>query len=315
MLHLRMRVPARQLDQVVALLDDNPTTVNVLVVSDSYRKPAGDALVSADIARESAQRLLNGLRQLGIPQNGSIAIADNETLLSHAATEAEHRAPGSPIDGVVWDIVENNAREDIRPSFAFVAFLTLAALIAGVGRLQDQPILIVGAMVVGPEFAPMAAICFAIARPRPSLLPRALVTLVGGYLIATAIATAIWTLLYVMGAFSHAAIAHRPLTDFIVQPNWWSFFIAVLAGIAGVLSLTTDKSSILVGVFISVTTIPAIGTLALGISTLDGHVVHESLVQLGVNIAGIIIAGTLTLLILKLTWERVKMPGPAPRVP
>ena len=30
------------------------------------------------------------------------------------------------------------------------------------GRLLDQPILIVGAMVVGPEFGPIAGFCFAI---------------------------------------------------------------------------------------------------------------------------------------------------------
>jgi uncharacterized membrane protein len=40
-------------------------------------------------------------------------------------------------------------------------------------------------------------------------------------------------------------------------PDRWSLLVAVLAGIAGVLSLTSAKSGALVGVFISVTTVPA----------------------------------------------------------
>jgi uncharacterized membrane protein len=50
----------------------------------------------------------------------------------------------------------------------------------------------------------------------------------------------------------------RPLTEFISNPNFFSFFVAYLGGTAGVLSLTSAKSGALIGVLISVTTIPAI---------------------------------------------------------
>ena len=61
--------------------------------------------------------------------------------------------------------------------------------------------------------------------------------------------------------------ALEPDTDyiFIVRPDGWSFIIALLAGVAGTLSLTSAKSGPLVGVFISVTTIPAAANVALGI--------------------------------------------------
>ena len=42
--------------------------------------------------------------------------------------------------------------------------------------------------------------------------------------------------------------------------------MAVLAGIAGILSITARKSSALVGVFISVTTVPAAGNIAVAIA-------------------------------------------------
>ena len=52
-------------------------------------------------------------------------------------------------------------------------------------------------------------------------------------------------------------VAERPLTSFIWRPDALSFIVAFLAGIAGMLSLTTAKSGALVGVLISVTTVPA----------------------------------------------------------
>ena len=54
-----------------------------------------------------------------------------------------------------------------------------------------------------------------------------------------------------------SASTSRQFTEFITEPDVFSFFVAFLAGIAGVLSLTSAKSGALIGVLISVTTIPA----------------------------------------------------------
>jgi uncharacterized hydrophobic protein (TIGR00271 family) len=183
--------------------------------------------------------------------------------------------------------------------------LSLATLIAAVGRLLDEPILIVGAMVVGPEFTAIAAICFALARPRPSLLPPAAATLVGAMVIAVALAAVLATVVYAGGGFDASQLRHGPQTDFIVHPDIWSFVVAALAGVAGVLSLTSSKSSTLVGVFISVTTVPALGTLALSIAVADAGDAGRSLEQLGINVAGLIVAGTATLTLQKVVWSMV----------
>ncbi len=305
MLHLRLRVPSHLIEDVTTTLCDDPTVTNVLVISDAYVKPDG-SLVMADVARENAQPILAVLRHLGLISSGAIALSETETVMSDAARQAEKAAPGTPIDAVVWDLIEDRTRDDVRMSWSFVAFLTLATLIAGVGRLLDQPILIVGAMVVGPEFAAVAAICFALARPRPSLLPAALGTLFGGFAVATAVATAIGAVVHAFGGFTAAQLADRPQTDFIVHPDIWSFVIALLAGVAGTLSLTTSKSATLVGVFISVTTVPAIGTLALALSTYNGSDARSSMLQLSLNVIGLVLAGTTTLLVQKLVWTRIQ---------
>lgn len=304
MLHLQLRVPAALTDQVVQLLCDDQTVTNVAVVEGGYAKPAG-TLVVADVAREGANPVVAALRELDLHHEGSIMISEPDTLLSDAAEEAEKAAPGIPDDGIVWDVVENRVRKESVLSWAFLSFLTLATLIAGAGRLLDQPILIIGAMVVGPEFSPVAAICLALARPRPSILPGALTTLFGGFAIAVAVSAPLWFGAHAVGLATKADAATGPQTDFIVQPDIWSFLIALLAGVAGVLALTTSKSGPLVGVFISVTTVPAVGTLALCIGVGVWSEIPGALAQLGVNLLGLVLAGTVTLLVQRTVWARI----------
>lgn len=307
MLHLQLRVPADLTDEVVGLLCADETVTNVAVVPGGYTKPPG-TLVLADVAREGANPVVAALRELDVHHRGSMMLSETGTVLSDEATRAERAAPGVPDDGIVWDVVESRVRNDSMLSWAYVSFLVLATLIAGAGRLLDQPILIIGAMVVGPEFSPVAAICVGLARPRPAIVPPALRTLVGGFVIAIVVAAPLWLVAHLAGLASRADAASGPLTDFIIQPDIWSLVIALLAGVAGVLALTTSKSGALVGVFISVTTVPAAGTIALCVGTGVWSEIPDALTQLVVNLSGMVVSGTLTLLVLRLVWSRVQGP-------
>ena len=300
-----MRVPDHLADEAVRLLTSDDTVTNIAVIENGYVKPPG-TLVVADLAREGANAVVSALRALNVHHEGSIMLTEPATVLSDAAERAERAAPGIPDDGVVWDVVENRVRTESVLSWAFVAFLTLATLIAGAGRLLDQPILIIGAMVVGPEFSAVAAICVALARPRMSILPGALRTLFLGIAAAVAVAAPLWLLAGAIGLASSQDASSGPQTDFIVQPDIWSFLIALFAGVAGVLSLTTSKSGPLVGVFISVTTVPAIGTIALCIGLGVWSEVPGALAQLLINLSGMVLSGTATLLVQRIVWTHVQ---------
>ncbi len=241
MLHLQLRVPPELTGRVVEILAEDDTVTNVAVFENGYSKPPG-ALVLADVAREGANPVIAALRELNLQHDGSIMLSEPSTILSDAAVAAEVAAPGEPDDGVVWDIVENRVRGESKLTWAYCSFLTLATLIAGTGRLLDQPILIVGAMVVGPEFSPVAAICLALARPRLSLLPRAASTLVVGFLIAIAIAAPLWFVGTTIGLVSPEDAASGELTKFIISPDIWSFVIALLAGVASSSARTSGPS-------------------------------------------------------------------------
>ena len=66
----------------------------------------------------------------------------------------------------------------------FVLFLTLACLLAAIGVVSDSTVTVVGAMVLGPEFGPLAAISVALVQRRWDLARRALIALLVGFPVA-----------------------------------------------------------------------------------------------------------------------------------
>ncbi|MDO9378727.1 MAG: DUF389 domain-containing protein [Nocardioidaceae bacterium] len=307
MLHVRLTAPSSLCSRVVERIETDPGVVNVVVVPGVVRSCDGD-LVMFDLAREGANRVLDDLRRLDVPRLGSLVIEESQTVLSDAATDAERAVPGSPADAVIWDAVEQDACRNATLTWTFVSFMVLATLIASIGRYLDQPILIIGAMVVGPEFGPLAAVCFGLARGRWRLIGRAVRTLAAAMGVAAAVAWLLWAVASLLGAVDEVAATSGDLTEFIVAPDVWSLVVAMLAGVAGVLSLTAAKSSALVGVFISVTTIPAVGTFALTLAVGDLHEAASALAQLAINLAGIVVAGTITLAVQATLWRHLQSP-------
>ncbi|WP_125129951.1 DUF389 domain-containing protein [Microbacterium sp. 10M-3C3] len=296
MLGIKVTAPSAVADGIVRDLRGRDTVANIARVPGAVLDGGGDLLLF-DVAREGANDVMRMLRHRGVPREGSIVVSEPLAVLSDAADAAERAAPGHPADGVLWAQLADRSREDARPSWSFFVFLLLATLIAGIGRLLDQPILIIGAMVVGPEFAPLAAISYAIVRARRGIAGMASLTLFGGFVASALVAWGLWALAYVFGVFTFAQATTGELTEFIVKPDAWSFVIALLAGIAGVLSLTSSKSSALVGVFISITTVPAVGTLALTAAVGAWDEAWAAVVQLVINLAGLLLAGTATLFV------------------
>jgi len=138
-------------------------------------------------------------------------------------------AVGSPADAVIWEAVESQTSESATLSFSFVAFMMLATLIAAVGIIEDSLILIIGAMVVGPEFGPIAALCVAAVERRRDVFLRSLVALVVGFPLAMSVTMGFTWLMTALGFFNETMlVAERPLTSFIWRPDALSFIVAFL---------------------------------------------------------------------------------------
>jgi uncharacterized hydrophobic protein (TIGR00271 family) len=306
-----MIVPADRTEEVATVVSATLGATHLTVVRGAAYDPLGD-LVTCDVAREAADPLLGALRELGIEETGAIAVESIDVTLSQSADKAEHEAPGEGADAVVWESLVEATHEESTLTITYLAFLTVATMLAAYGVMLDSSILIVGAMVVGPEFGPLAGVCTGLVRRRHRLASRSVIALAVGFPAAMLLTGGFAAVMSALGLFTQARFdAPHPATQFIWQPSWDSFVVAFLAGIAGILSLTSAKSGALVGVAISVTTVPAAANASLAIAYSNWHETWGSSLQLVVNLAGIVCAGTLTLLAQKWLWARQRRRVPA----
>lgn len=294
MLHLRAITPPELTESVLELYRRRHGVANVVVHRGAAVEPTGD-LVTADIVRESANELVAGLKALGLDQDGAITMESLDTVLSTAAYHAEDEAQGDGADAVIWDELVVRTRDESSLNATFLLFLSIACLLAAVGVLTDSAVTVVGAMVVGPEFGPLAALAVALVRRKAYLGRRAVVALLVGFPIAIAITAAATLAFEEVGWVDLVSTHDLRHVDFIFQVGPFSLVVALLAGAAGMLSLVTSKSSALIGVFISVTTVPAAGLTVVAATVGDWDVALEAVLQLAVNMVGIVTAGALVL--------------------
>jgi uncharacterized hydrophobic protein (TIGR00271 family) len=303
-IHLRIVVPNYQAEHTLNLLEGIPSVFNLVYLERAARKPEGDVIL-CDVAREDASVVISDLRELDIDRDGSIAIEEIDSHISAAALRAEKAAPGAPSDAVVWEEVESRTSENVELSASFLAFMAVAMMIAAVGILTDQVVLIIGAMVVGPEFGPIAGLCVAAVQKRGEVAKRSLVALAVGFPVGITASFLLTLALRALGLVpDDFAQQDHPFTEFIADPDFFSFLVAYLAGTAGVLSLTSAKSGALIGVLISVTTIPAAANIGVAAAFGDWSDWGGAMGQLSLNLGAIFLAGIGTLYLQRWLYRR-----------
>ena len=307
MVHLRVVAPPPLADAAYHVVRDHPSALNVVRLRGAAEQPDGD-LILCDVAREDASLVVAELRALGLERDGSIVLEPVSSIVSDAARRAEEAAVGSPADAVVWETVEFQTSESAALSFSFVSFMVLATMIAALGIIQDSVILIIGAMVVGPEFGPLAGLSVALVQRQRALARRSLTALAVGFPVGI---VAAFTLAAVLRAVDSApdrlTEVSRPATLFISHPDEYTILVALLAGAAGALSLSTAKSGALVGVLISVTTIPAAANVGVASAYGDWSEVAGAAGQLTLNLVCIVAAVVATLSLQRWFYRRRRL--------
>lgn len=314
-LQIRVVSPAELTDQIIDMAKQHLGTAEVALFKNASLVPAGD-VITFQVVREAAGELIEKLDQLGLPASGSVTINTPELVLSDRADAAAEAAPGEGADAVIWDEVEANTNDDAKLSWSFLAFLVIATQLAGIGIVTNSTIAIVGAMVVGPEFGPLAGLALAIVDRRWALARRAALALLVGFPIAMAVcALAAWLSL-ALGLIDRNSVNQGDsAVEFIYHPGPFSFIVAVLAGAAGMISLIGRKSAVLVGVFISVTTVPAAGFIAVALVLGEPGKAGGSAIQLVLNLLGIVVSAVVVLVFYRMVRAHKPHPGVRSRNP
>ena len=304
MLHVRVVSPAALTEQLAGRLTTAPGVQNVLVRAGAARRPDGDA-VEFDVQDGAANPVFAGLRELGLDRTGVICVDRVDAALTvQPAPAGDHGALRQEI-APVWEMVEATIHQGEAYAPSFYVLLAVAGLIGAVGLLTNSQILIVGAMVVGPEYNAIIGVALGISRRVRAEVRDGLLALCWGFGAAIAL-TLLFGLAVRASGKTPAPFLQgvRPVADLINAPNVFSVIVAVLAGIVGVVSLTERRANALIGVFISVTTVPAAASVGVSAAYSSWGEARGSLFQLLLNVVLLVIVGAAGLSAQRAIWRR-----------
>jgi uncharacterized hydrophobic protein (TIGR00271 family) len=280
MLHLRVFGDSAAMADVAQRLD---ALAGVRHVSIAGGVHGGDALVTADLRAAAADKALELLQELGIP-------AEDMSLLRFDAIDPT--AGSEETVAVVWADLLGQARLNARTAVRYLVFMAVAGVIASFGVIEQDQILIIGAMAVAPDLLPITATCTGLVLGRRRLIRRGLVSLLVGLGVACIFAAAVTGFLNLCGLLPHEFDIHQVGLTSQQHVSAETILVAFAAGVAGMLAVET-RASMGVGVAISVTTIPAAAFLGVAAGVGQFSKSLGALSVLGVNIAMMLLGGSL----------------------
>ena len=304
MIHLRVASPSDLTDGLVSLLRAEPAVMNLTVHRAGVSRPDGDA-VHFDVLQGAAEEVIGHLRRLGVHQRGSIVLENVDVSLSAHADDVSARQTRFQQFTPVWTQVEARIREGGTYPPSWFALLVIAGLIGAAGILTNSEILIVGAMVVGPEYGAILSLGYGVTCRDSGRVWHAVGALVLGFTLAVAGALLLSLVIRWADLAPKAyQLGIRPVSNLIDTPNWFSFIVALLAGVVGILSITEARSSTLIGVFISVTTIPAAADIGVSLAFGSRNEAWGSTLQLVLNVTVLTVVTILGLPAQRAIWRR-----------
>lgn len=286
---VQLSVPRGKREAALGVLDDEGIDY---VVSDETSGRDIAAVVTFPLPTNAVEPVLESLRGVGIDDDTYTVITEANTVISREFDALEERyAEAEDEDRIAREELTAKAT-DLAPAFStYVIMTVISAVIATAGLLLDSPAVVVGSMVIAPLIGPAMTANVGTVVDDHELFVRGVKLQAFGILLAVASAT-------VFAVLVRTANVIPPVADVTaigqvrerVAPDFLSLVVALGAGAAGVLSLTSGVSTALVGVMIAVALIPPAATVGIGIAWGQPLVSLGSAVLVLVNIFSINLA-------------------------
>ena len=299
MFNLRAYVHPDQLDDVTRALHVHEGARHIVLSGSTM--DTNVCLITAELDDEVADSVIAALTELGVKAE-DLSISRVQ-VVRPMTTEGYALEIDSHHDTLVWSEVADEAIENVGLHPSYLVYMAVAGVIACFGVLDRSAVLIVGAMAVSPDLLPLTAAAVALVARRPPLLGRAVGTLLPGLATAVVAAWLVTLALRATGVVPVGVDIYSGVAFSLAHVSVTTVCVAAAAGVAGMLSFES-RASFAVGVAISVTTIPAAAYVGVAAGLRQWHGAGGALAVLGVNLAVLLVAGTITLGIQSLVARR-----------
>ena len=292
---VQVTLPRGERERILDALDDEGVDY---VVTDETSGREISGIVHIPLPTNAVEPVLEQLRDAGLDEDAYTVVIEAKTVISRRFDQLEEEYSGDELsrERIAQDELTAAARELAPSTTTFALMTAISAIIATAGLLLDSPAVVVGSMVIAPLIGPAMAASVGTVVDDQDLFRRGLYLQAGGLVLAVGTAA-------LFAALVRHAHLIPPLADVFsipeirerVAPDTLSLAVALGAGAAGVISLTSGVSAALVGVMIAVALLPPAATVGIGIAWGDPLTALGSTVLLLVNVLSINLAAILFL--------------------
>jgi len=247
---------------------------------------------------DAVEGIVDDLRSIGVEREGYMVISDVETIISEQFEEKQEETDeeSNGDERISREELRTKARNLSRSTTNYLLLTIISAIVATAGLLQDSAAVVVGSMVIAPLIGPAMASCVGtvINDDDNALFWEGVRSQVIGLVVAVLSAT--------LFAVAYRLLLAPDLELLLIQqvaerahPGLLALAIALGAGTAGALSLTSGADEALVGVMIAVALMPPAASVGLGIAYVDPRLAVGAGILVLVNLLSINVAGILTI--------------------
>jgi len=295
---VQITIPAGKREAILDALDGHDIDY---VVTDETSGREFDALVSFPLPTNAVEPVLDDLRDTGIDRDAYTVVLSAETVVSERFEELQERysESGEDEDRIAREELQAKANALAPTLTNYVILIVVSAVIATAGLLLDSPAVVVGSMVIAPLVGPALAASVGTVVDDPELFARGVKLQALGMALAVLSAAAFaWTVKTIHLIPPGMEITAVPEIQERLTPDFLSLAVALGAGVAGVLSLSTGVSTALVGVMIAVALMPPAATVGIGIAF------GQPAVSVGSGVLALVNGLSINLAALVVLWYR-----------
>lgn len=256
--------------------NDSERRTTRILVNITNQQELLDALQRATPKKEEEWRIML------IPVEATIPKPD---MKEEEQKEKKHKAKSQVMGGTITrEELLDDMEAGTRLNMDFILMVILSTIVAGIGLIESNVAVIIGAMVIAPLLGPNLALAFGTTLGNRDLIVNAIQTNAVGLGLTLLISMAAGLLLPIDTVTGSVELMSRTEIQFT------GIILALASGAAGVLSITAGVSSALVGVMVAVALMPPAVVLGMTIGEFRFDLAYGAALLLAANIVSVNLA-------------------------
>ncbi|AGB17304.1 TIGR00341 family protein [Halovivax ruber XH-70] len=292
---VQLTVPTGSREAITGVLDDREIDYVVTEETSSRRYTA---VIYFPLPKAAVEPVLDELGEQGVPEDAYTVVLEAETVISRRFDRLKEAYESDDVDEdrIARQELLSEAQSLTPTRSIYVAMTIISAVVATAGLFLDSPAVVVGSMVIAPLIGPALGASVGSVLNDETLFRKSLVYQALGVGLAIAAATFFALLVNVTNIVpSSLELTEVGEINERLAPDLLALAIALGAGIAGMVSISTGLATALVGVMIAAALIPPAAAAGIAIAWGEPAAALGATTLVFVNVLSVNLAGLVTL--------------------